>query len=482
MTTIITSLWQGLSIAAATAILLGCTPRVNAATRYAVWWMALLAVIALPVLHVFSAPHAVVTIPSGLTLSESPRALVLPSPPDWAIACVAGVWLGTVLLGFWRIVGGLARMSTIRRRSRPVDAAIARRLTLWTRVDCNRRAELRSSREIAGACALGLCGRPVIVLSDRLIATLEADVVDRIVLHEQAHLSRYDDWTTLGQAVIRTVLGLHPAVRLIDAHIDFEREASCDDAVVSTSGGSTHYARCLAQAADVVAAESRMLAALTPNATGAGSLIVRVQRLLDPRVPRHARVQLTTVAAGFLAFAAAGAAGVNARLIVIADATARLPVIQGSPAHLSVGSQSLAATARQLPEPDREISRPLVVSRVVNAPQKPPAVPETSDAEPPWVMPEDPQLVPVAVAEKSNADTPAAPPLQSRALTVSLQATTTSSPDEQGAGWSSAGRAGAALGRSVARMGASTGTRSQQAGSAIGGLFSRAGKAVADSF
>jgi hypothetical protein len=51
MTLIVSWLWQGLAIAWITAAAVRAMPRLSAATRYAVWWLALGAVLAIPVAH-----------------------------------------------------------------------------------------------------------------------------------------------------------------------------------------------------------------------------------------------------------------------------------------------------------------------------------------------------------------------------------------------------------------------------------------------
>ena len=51
MTLIVTWLWQGLAIAWITAAAVRAMPRLNAATRHAIWWLALAAVLAIPVAH-----------------------------------------------------------------------------------------------------------------------------------------------------------------------------------------------------------------------------------------------------------------------------------------------------------------------------------------------------------------------------------------------------------------------------------------------
>ena len=46
---VLNSLWQAAAVAAAVWLLLKLTPRINAATRYAVWWAVLAVVVLLPV-------------------------------------------------------------------------------------------------------------------------------------------------------------------------------------------------------------------------------------------------------------------------------------------------------------------------------------------------------------------------------------------------------------------------------------------------
>ena len=51
MTLVAAWVWQGMVIAWATAIALGRMPRLNATTRHAVWWFALVAILLLPLVQ-----------------------------------------------------------------------------------------------------------------------------------------------------------------------------------------------------------------------------------------------------------------------------------------------------------------------------------------------------------------------------------------------------------------------------------------------
>src|SRR5262245_45840220 len=106
MTVLVAWLWQGTAIAMGTALVLRFTRRQSAATRYLVWWMALIAVVLLPVAHVVLAPIVSRGPAAGIWSVTPDAALVLPAPPDWLGACLLGAWLGVILVGFGRIAHG----------------------------------------------------------------------------------------------------------------------------------------------------------------------------------------------------------------------------------------------------------------------------------------------------------------------------------------------------------------------------------------
>ncbi len=340
------------------------------------------------------------------------------------------------------------------------------------------RAALRVSREVASACALGLFGTPIIVFSERLVSTLDADALDHIAMHEQAHLSRHDDWTRLLQSCLMALLGLHPAVRFISARIDLEREAACDDAVVARTGAARRYATYLAEAADAAARQSPLAPAILSNATGTGSLLARVQRLLDPRVMRRGHLHATATAAGLVAFTVAAGVGPNAApLVVVLDAIASLPAVAGEPAHRTVDWRSRATLSVFAPVYEPVIlNEPPITEIRVAAPSEPPNRPVilpvadvVVDHVPP-VPTEAPAVEPAVLASTTT-------------VPVLLQSTTgeVRTVDEP-PGWKAAGEVGAAIGQGVARMGTATGVSTWRASIAVGGFFGRAGKAVADSF
>src|SRR6187455_2850641 len=109
MTLIVTWLWQGLALAWITAAAVRAMPRLNAATRVAVWWLALGAVLAIPIAHGLAAiatgtPSAPDLTPPDVDVVDAASALMLPAIPDRVMACAAALWAMTAVVGLLRIV------------------------------------------------------------------------------------------------------------------------------------------------------------------------------------------------------------------------------------------------------------------------------------------------------------------------------------------------------------------------------------------
>ncbi len=281
---------QGAVVAAVAALLVRVLPRLNAATRHVIWWIALVMV----VVHPWTPVN--VTSPSVLTTAGAAaagsRLLVLQSPPAWAVGAALLVWLSVVSLRLVQVVRGGLLVRRLKQESRPLGAEREHRLEMWNSVrQAGRRPALRVSSRVSGPCALGL-GRPMILLPEALAGVLSDEELDQIVLHEHAHLMRYDDWSRLLQSLVASVIGLHPALWFIGRQIDLEREAACDDDVVSRTRAPRQYAGCLARAAAAVLESERYACAVIPAATGSSAALrTRITRLLDDRHDRAPRLR-----------------------------------------------------------------------------------------------------------------------------------------------------------------------------------------------
>jgi hypothetical protein len=86
-----------------------------------------------------------------------------------------------------RAVHGWVAVQRLVAGARPLGPR-ENRLTTWNRLrTIGRRPVLRVSRDVRGACAVGL-RRPSVLVSESLAASLDDERLEHVVLHELAHL------------------------------------------------------------------------------------------------------------------------------------------------------------------------------------------------------------------------------------------------------------------------------------------------------
>src|SRR6185369_4834290 len=117
-----------------------------------------------------------------------------------------------------------------------------------------------------------------------------------IVLHEFAHLRRWDDWTNLAQKSVRALFFFHPAVLWIERRLTLEREMACDDVVLAYTQNPAAYARCLVSLAEKSFVRRTM--AMAQAAIGrAHETTLRLAQILDADRPKATRVFKPVLAA-----------------------------------------------------------------------------------------------------------------------------------------------------------------------------------------
>ena len=248
------------------------------------------------------------TGPVSSTVGSIPSALTIPAPPAWLPIAALGAWIALMSVSLTRLLLNLRAVQRLARDARPLPMErIGRFVQFMDAQAGSRPARVCVSDAIRGACAVGFF-KPSIMLSWDLVAALDDAALEAIVLHEYAHLQRYDDWTRLLQQFVLSVAGLHPGVRWASRQIDIEREAACDRLVVARTGAPVYYARSLTAAAEISSRMSGLTAIAAPGAPMNGrGLHARVARLLAA-VPARPSVAWGSAAAGSVAVVVATAA------------------------------------------------------------------------------------------------------------------------------------------------------------------------------
>jgi beta-lactamase regulating signal transducer with metallopeptidase domain len=230
------SLPEGLLIALFAGIMLRVLPRQNSGTRFAVWFVALLAVAGLPFMgNIAAGPsliaagaHPVITVPGSFGLS-----LFL----AWAL--VTSVATLRLAIGLWRL-------RALRRSCFPIDGSQLDAAIRTTLADfaSSRSVTLATSERMNVPAAIGFF-KPMIVIPAWALRELTPAELNVILLHEFAHVRRGDAWTNLFQKIVRAVFLFHPAILWIESRLSLEREMACDDHVLAETANPRGYAKCL---------------------------------------------------------------------------------------------------------------------------------------------------------------------------------------------------------------------------------------------
>jgi bla regulator protein blaR1 len=225
----------GVVIALAAWVVLRLAGRKNSSTRFAVWFAALVAIGIAPLL-------------GGVAASRVGRAPAITVPGSWAAALLS-VWSAIAGVGLVRVGMGLHGLRKLRTRHEGMtttDPALQRTVEEF---GVSRKVTLAISDEVRVPTAIGFW-KPMVILPAWAVKELSAEELNAILIHELAHLKRWDDFTNLAQKVIRALLFFNPAVLWLENRLSLEREMACDDAVLAKMENPRAYAECLVAVAE----------------------------------------------------------------------------------------------------------------------------------------------------------------------------------------------------------------------------------------
>jgi beta-lactamase regulating signal transducer with metallopeptidase domain len=325
MTTwLLTWLWQGLALTVGISIVFRSLPRLDAATRYLIWWGALVALVWLgwassPQMQ----PPMTTAGPSEGIAGLNGVFQVAPLPP-WLLTTVISVWVTIALIRLLRVIPGLHSLYALNDSCRGFPQAIEEQLPLWQQVRASgRSARLMICDDLSGPAVIGL-HRPCIALPSSLLGSLAVDELDQIILHEYAHVQRRDDWIRLAQTLLEAAVWIHPATIWLSRGLNLEREVACDDWVIARTGSPKNYARCLSRAAEV---RGRIVQRVIAPAlfSARGDLLRRIDRLLIAN--RNVRKKVSTIP---VAIAVCALAIVSIQLRTFPLIVDRLPAVARS--------------------------------------------------------------------------------------------------------------------------------------------------------
>jgi beta-lactamase regulating signal transducer with metallopeptidase domain len=194
-----------------------------------------------------SADRSEIEQPAFLAVAwDHPAGLASRSWLEFVVPCLPWFWLSGSACTLAMLATGLVGVEQLRRSSRLVESG-----------DLPRRCRaLADSLGIARRVSVGICDRlampvligivrPLILLPPIALSGWSAEQLEMILLHELAHLRRWDNLVNLLQRVVESLVFFHPVVWWLSGWVRLERELCCDRLVVERLGQPVAYAEML---------------------------------------------------------------------------------------------------------------------------------------------------------------------------------------------------------------------------------------------
>lgn len=190
------------------------------------------------------------------------------------------IWFSGVLFFLLRGAGRLVYLHRLTQwETQSLTPQWQKTLTRMTQLlGVQRNFSVRVSTHIRSPFVAGFL-KPIILIPLSAFSQLSPEQLEAILVHELAHIRRWDDMVNWLQTAVEITLFYHPALWWISQVIRDEREKCCDDLAVATCGSALVYTKALTQLESLPSSTSAFALALTRSGNG---LLGRVERLLQP--------------------------------------------------------------------------------------------------------------------------------------------------------------------------------------------------------
>ena len=140
--------------------------------------------------------------------------------------------------------------------------------------------------------------KPVILIPLGVITAIPADQIEMVLLHELAHIRRFDFFVNFLQRLTELLFFFNPGILWISRLIREERENCCDDMALRYSGNQTTYIRALLSFREYQLNEDVYQLAFS----GKGGLVQRAKRIASRTNSTLGAAEKTVLLVAMLAF------------------------------------------------------------------------------------------------------------------------------------------------------------------------------------
>jgi len=318
--TLIHSLWIGLIIAALAGLVISVTRKSGAALRYRLLCRILvLFVLSVSIAFYFQirsvgqgAVHtgqgtAVVNYGQNQTMiSAGSREAISPVKRavdflNLHIDVIFLVWLLFFVFKSLKLAGGLLYIQRIRNyKVHPVTEELKHKIDLFARqIGIRQKIHLVQSELVKVPAVVGWL-KPVILLPMGIILQLPAEQLESILWHELAHIYRRDYLVNILQGLVETIFFFNPGLLWLSSLIRAEREACCDDMVLSRMNRKANYLEALL----AVGNEDNSRLALAMSIGSANQMRDRLLRIVNKENKRLSMTEKVVLVAGLIVLSA----------------------------------------------------------------------------------------------------------------------------------------------------------------------------------
>ena len=287
---------DGVVLAALAWLGLKAAGKWSAGARFGVWYAVLLGAVGLPWIGLAGAV-------SGGGVIGTQRSVFQRSVVQRSVLLIPGSW-GFYLFVIWAVVAsallgrialGICQLRRLRKGSVRLDVGtLEPELRNLLTQSCSRNVTLYVSETQRVPVATGFF-KPMIVIPAWALRELSTDQLKVTLLHEAAHLSRWDDWTNLAQKILRAIFFFHPVVWWVEGKLALEREMACDALVVAATANPRAYAECLVALAEKSLGR-RAFALAQAAVSRVRHTSLRIQSILQGSHPQSVRTRKPMIA------------------------------------------------------------------------------------------------------------------------------------------------------------------------------------------
>jgi bla regulator protein BlaR1 len=314
--TLIHSLWIGMIIALLAGIIISLTRKSAATLRYhllcAVLVLFVFSIVATCFIEVRTntiapipppPPKVFITITGASTLQHAAVAQnqsIVDRTKEFLnqnINIIFLVWLLFFMLKSLKLVSGLLYIQRIRNyKIHAVAEEFKQKMELFSRqIGIRQTVRLVQSELVKVPVAVGWL-KPVILLPIGIVFQLSPEQLESILWHELAHIHRRDYLVNILQGLVETVFFFNPGLLWLSSLIRAEREACCDDIVLSRTDRKANYLEALLS----FGYENNSSTVLAMSIGSGNQLRDRMKRMINQENKRLNMAEKIVLAAGLI--------------------------------------------------------------------------------------------------------------------------------------------------------------------------------------